>query len=105
MAKIIAKRPILLANHIYQPGDLLPAWDAALVAAWLEAGSAVLVEDDTANIKKYDAAALEENSQAGDVPTVQNSDTEPSDNANAYKHPAATPSGIKGKSNKGKSKK
>lgn len=47
MAKIVATRPILLANRIYEPGELLPAWDAARTAAWLEAGSAVLVDDET----------------------------------------------------------
>ena len=44
MVKLIATRPILLANHLYQPGETLPVWDKAAAAAWLEAGSAILEE-------------------------------------------------------------
>ena len=37
---LIATYPILLGNTQFKPGDILPATDAALVKAWLEAGTA-----------------------------------------------------------------
>ena len=49
METLIATRPILLQNRLYQPGEALPAWDKAAVAAWLEAGSAVLAGEEREN--------------------------------------------------------
>lgn len=107
MAKIVAKRPILLANRIYQPGELLPAWDAAVTAAWLEAGSAVLVSDETDKTETNKDAAPEGESPAGGNSTAENGDGETSDAGNSEETPdtAATPGDGKGKSTKGKSRK
>lgn len=40
MAKLKAKRSILYLNRIYEAGEELPTYDADLINAWLEAGSA-----------------------------------------------------------------
>lgn len=44
MGKLIAARPVLYRNRQYAPGEALPAWDGAMAAAWLAAGSAIRVE-------------------------------------------------------------
>ena len=49
-----AVRTILFRNQVYNPGQLLPDDDSAMVAAWLEAGSAVVV--DALDIPKPRAA-------------------------------------------------
>jgi hypothetical protein len=41
-----AKLPVLYRSKQYRAGDILPADDAAMVEAWIEAGSAVLVDDE-----------------------------------------------------------
>lgn len=43
---LTAMLPVLYRSTQYEPGDTLPADDAALVAAWLEAGSARWLEDE-----------------------------------------------------------
>ena len=45
-------RPVLYRSTQYSTGDALPADDAAMVAAWLEAGSAVLVSDEETEAEK-----------------------------------------------------
>ncbi len=39
--KLIATRPVLYMGRTYHQGDVLPAYDKAMVAAWLRAGSAI----------------------------------------------------------------
>jgi len=41
-----AKLPVLYRSKQYRAGDILPADDAAMVEAWLEAGSAAWVDDE-----------------------------------------------------------
>ena len=41
-----AKLPVLYRSTQYKAGDALPADDAAMVEAWLEAGSAAWVDDE-----------------------------------------------------------
>ncbi|MCD7862862.1 MAG: hypothetical protein LUG61_04975 [Lachnospiraceae bacterium] len=41
-----AKTTILYNSRIYKPGSELPASNAAMVAAWTAAGTAVWVDDD-----------------------------------------------------------
>ena len=103
MAKIVATRPILLANRIYEPGELLPAWDAARTAAWLEAGSAVLVDDETASTE-----ADEDTAEVGNEPADGNSmdengdgETAPAEDGEETPDTAATPGDGKAKPNKG----
>lgn len=42
---LTAMLPVLYRSTQYEPGDTLPADDAALVEAWLEAGSAKWLQD------------------------------------------------------------
>jgi len=41
-----ATRPVLYTSRLYGTGDALPVTDEALVAAWLECGSAVWADDN-----------------------------------------------------------
>lgn len=43
--QLIAQQSILFEGKIYNPGEHLPAHNAAMVAAWLEAGTAVWIEN------------------------------------------------------------
>ena len=45
-------RPVLYRSKQYNTGDALPADDMAMVEAWLEAGSAVLVSDEEIETEK-----------------------------------------------------
>lgn len=40
MERLRATRPVLYQGRMYEPGEALPATDARMVEAWLEAGSA-----------------------------------------------------------------
>ena len=44
--KLRASRPVLIGCTQYGAGDQLPVTNEALVGAWLEAGSAVWVDDE-----------------------------------------------------------
>lgn len=44
--KLRASRPVLIGCTQYGAGDQLPVTNEALVCAWLEAGSAVWVDDE-----------------------------------------------------------
>ena len=46
MRKLKASRPVLIGCTQYGAGDQLPVTNEALVCAWLEAGSAVWVDDE-----------------------------------------------------------
>lgn len=43
---LTATRPVLLASIQYKAGDALPCTNEELVAAWIECGSAVWVDED-----------------------------------------------------------
>ena len=46
MQKLTAKTSILFESKLYHPGDELPANNPAMVEAWLEAGTAVWIDDE-----------------------------------------------------------
>ena len=46
MTILKATRPVLFRNTQYEAGDQLPVDNERMVAAWLEFGSAVLVNED-----------------------------------------------------------
>ena len=48
MITLTALRPILFRSTQYEVGDALPGDDAATVEAWLEAGSAAMIDDEAA---------------------------------------------------------
>ena len=45
MQKLTAKQSILFESKIYAPGDSLPTKNASMVEAWLEAGTAVWIDE------------------------------------------------------------
>lgn len=51
MKVLTAKQSILFESKIYAPGDKLPAHNEAMVKAWLEAGTAVWIDDATTDTK------------------------------------------------------
>lgn len=51
MQKLTAQRSILFENRIYAPGETLPAHNAAMVEAWINAGTAVWIDSDTTSTK------------------------------------------------------
>lgn len=57
MSILLAKCPVLYQSRIYAPGNPLPANDPVMRDAWLEAGTAVLV-DDLADAAEDDDAKL-----------------------------------------------
>lgn len=46
MRVLTAQKSILFENRIYSPGEKLPAHNAAMVDAWLAAGTAVWIDDE-----------------------------------------------------------
>ena len=48
MERLRATRPVLYQGRMYEPGEALPASDARMVEAWLEAGSAEMAPLPTA---------------------------------------------------------
>ncbi len=48
MGRLTAVFPVLFGNHNYEPGDMLPLYDAGFVKEWVQNGTAVWEEDSTA---------------------------------------------------------
>lgn len=46
MKTLTAQRSILFENRIYAPGEKLPTHNAAMVDAWLSAGTAVWIDSE-----------------------------------------------------------
>lgn len=61
MERLIAKRAVLYQGRQYEPGEVLPAYDTAMVDAWLRAGSAKMVSD----AKPEETTAGDDNGQNG----------------------------------------
>lgn len=51
MEKLIAQQSILFEGTIYDPGEELPTKNPAMTEAWLEAGTAVWVDDKAEDTK------------------------------------------------------
>lgn len=47
MQKLTAKQDILFESKIYAPGEELPTKSETMVKAWLEAGTAVWIDDES----------------------------------------------------------
>ena len=67
MKKLIAKQSILFESKLYSPGAELPTKNADMVKAWLDAGTAVWVEDETNNTKAKARPKTAEPGLPGDV--------------------------------------
>ena len=70
--RLIAVYPILYRSRQYWVGEELPADDAGMVQAWIEAGTAAWVEPDTQKPPKAKPAAAE----AGLAGESQNGETD-----------------------------
>ena len=46
MRRLTAKTSILFESKMYKPGEELPVKNPAMVEAWLEAGTAVFIDDE-----------------------------------------------------------
>lgn len=46
MKKLTAQRSILFESKIYNPGEELPTKNPTMIEAWLEAGTAVWIDDE-----------------------------------------------------------
>lgn len=57
--ELIAVYPILYRSRQYWPGQRLPADDAGMVRAWIDAGTAAWVEPDTKKPAKAKPATAE----------------------------------------------
>ena len=57
--KLIAVHPILYRSRQYREGQELPADDAGMVQAWIEAGTAAWVDPDAPKPPKAKPAAAE----------------------------------------------
>ena len=57
--KLIAVYPILYRSRQYWPGQRLPADDARMVQAWIDAGTAAWVDPDAQKLPKAKPAAAE----------------------------------------------
>ena len=62
MKKLIAKQSILFESKLYAPGAELPTKNTGMVEAWIEAGTAIWIEDETNNAK---AKALPKTAEPG----------------------------------------
>lgn len=51
MKALTAQKSILFESKLYKPGDELPTKNAGMVEAWLAAGTAVWIDDETASTK------------------------------------------------------
>ena len=54
---LVATYPILYLSRQYNPGDILPANDESMVKAWLEAKTAVWMEEKTETAKAVPVTA------------------------------------------------
>ena len=65
MQRLTAQQSILFESKIYAPGNELPTKDAAMVEAWLAAGTAVWIDDEQAKAPAKARPATAEPGQPG----------------------------------------
>lgn len=76
MQKLTAQMSILFENKIYAPGSTLPAHNAVMVAAWLAAGTAVWIDDETTTAKAKARPRTAEPGQPGVAVASESEDGE-----------------------------
>ena len=74
---LTAQKSILFENKIYSPGDVLPAHNQGMVEAWLNAGTAVWIDDETTKTK---AKARPKTAEPGLPGVAVTSESEDGDN-------------------------
>ena len=73
MKRLTAQTSILFESKMYKPGDELPVKNPAMVEAWLEAGTAVLIDDEQ---KKAPAKARPRTAEPGQPGVAVHSESE-----------------------------
>lgn len=73
MQKLTAKASILFESKLYAPGDEIPANNPVMVEAWLEAGTAVWIDDEQ---KKAPAKARPRTAEPGQPGVAVHSESE-----------------------------
>lgn len=76
MQVLTAKQSILFESKLYAPGDKLPAHNADMAEAWLSAGTAVWIEDETESTKAKARSKTAEPGLAGDAVASESEDGE-----------------------------
>ena len=77
MQRLTAQTSILFESKMYKPGDELPVKNPAMVEAWLEAGTAVLIDDEQ---KKTPAKARTRTADPGQPGVAVHSESEDGEN-------------------------
>ena len=77
MQVLTAQQSILFENKIYAPGEELPTKNASMVEAWLAAGTAVWIGDETKSTK---AKARPRTAEPGQPGAAVASESEDGDN-------------------------
>lgn len=78
MQVLTAQQDILFESKIYAPGDELPTKDAAMVEAWIEAGTAVWIDNEKSETPK--AKARPRTAEPGQPGAAAASESEDGDN-------------------------
>ena len=76
MKRLTAQQDILFKSKNYAPGDELPTNDAAMVEAWLAAGTAVWIDDEQINTPAKARPATAEPGQPGVAVASESEDGE-----------------------------
>lgn len=65
MKKLIAKKTILFESKLYEVGTELPTHNKAMIEAWVEAGTAVWVEESVSTEKSVPVKAKPKTDEPG----------------------------------------
>lgn len=74
---LTAQKSILFESKLYNPGDALPTKNAVMTEAWLSAGTAVWIDDETISTK---AKARPRTAEPGQPGAAVASESEDGDN-------------------------
>ena len=78
MQRLTARQSILFESKMYAPGDELPTKNAAMVDAWLAAGTAVWIDDEKTEAPK--AKARPRTAEPGQPGVAVSSESEDGEN-------------------------
>ena len=76
MQVLTAQQSILFESKIYAPGESLPTKNAVMVDAWLAAGTAVWIDDETTDTKAKARPRTAEPGQPGIAVASESEDGE-----------------------------
>lgn len=76
MQRLTAQKSILFESKIYSPGEELPTKNAGMVEAWIAAGTAVWIDDETKTTKAKARPRTAEPGQPGVAVASESEDGE-----------------------------